>query len=230
MNTRCEEWEIMLRESEDCQASPALQAHARQCSACAEKLRQWQEISNAARSLQKSWHSPGLWPRIHQALAVESQHGPARILQQPWTVLETVFRYWRIPAVAFMLLLIAISAVWILRQNYRAPETAGREGASEKRLLNERALKEIEAAEAAYIQSIEKLSSRIQPALEGASSPLMMNYREKLALIDSAIADCRANIDRNRFNAYLRKELLSIYQEKERTLVDLIKENKNEQP
>jgi hypothetical protein len=107
---------------------------------------------------------------------------------------------------------------------------AGREAASEKRLLNERALKEIEAAEAAYIQSIEKLSSRIQPALEGASSPLMMNYREKLALIDSAIADCRANIDRNRFNAYLRKELLSIYQEKERTLVDLIKENKNEQP
>ena len=230
MNIRCEEWEVMLRESEDCQASPALIAHARQCSTCAEKLRQWQEISNAARSLQKSWHSPDLWPRIHQALAAESQHAPARIFPQSWKVLGTVFRYWRIPAAAFMLLLIAISAVWILRQNYRAPETAGRETASEQRLLSEQALREIEAAEAAYIQSIEKLSSLIQPALDGASSPLMMNYREKLMLTDSAIAECRANIDRNRFNAYLRKELLSIYQEKERTLADVIKENKNEQP
>jgi len=51
-----------------------------------------------------------------------------------------------------------------------------------------------------------------------------MGYREKLLLLDSAIAECRARIDRNRFNALLRRELLSLYQEKQHTLQQVMKE------
>ncbi len=42
-------------------------------------------------------------------------------------------------------------------------------------------------------------------------------------LLDSAIAEMRAEADRNRFNTHLRKELLAMYREKQRTLQDLMK-------
>ena len=55
----------------------------------------------------------------------------------------------------------------------------------------------------------------------------MVNYREKLAVLDSAIADLKTNIDSNRFNTHLRRELLAVYQEKQRTLQQLMKEVKS---
>jgi hypothetical protein len=55
-------------------------------------------------------------------------------------------------------------------------------------------------------------------------SSLLARYREKLRLLDAAIATCRAELDRNRFNAHLRRELLSMYQEKQRTLEQLMEQ------
>ena len=52
----------------------------------------------------------------------------------------------------------------------------------------------------------------------------MVSYREKLLLLDAAIAECRANIEQNRWNAHLRQELLEIYQQKQRTLQDVVRE------
>ena len=54
-----------------------------------------------------------------------------------------------------------------------------------------------------------------------------MAYREKLQLLDSAIAELRGQIEQNRFNTHLRRELLAMYQEKQRTLQDLTKEAKS---
>ena len=65
---------------------------------------------------------------------------------------------------------------------------------TQKRLLTEQALRDIESAEAAYIRSIEKLSKLVEPKLEQATSPLTLTYRERLMLIDSAIAELRAGI------------------------------------
>ena len=52
----------------------------------------------------------------------------------------------------------------------------------------------------------------------------MLNYREKLALLDSAIADLRSGIEQNRYNTHLRRELLAAYREKQQTLQNLMKE------
>ena len=57
---------------------------------------------------------------------------------------------------------------------------------------------------------------------------MLVNYRERLTVIDAAIADCRAQIERNRFNTHLRKELLSIYKQKQRTLQELVGEEPHE--
>jgi hypothetical protein len=43
-------------------------------------------------------------------------------------------------------------------------------------------------------------------------------YREKLALLDSAISEAKATVEQNRYNTYLRAELASLYQEKQKTL------------
>jgi hypothetical protein len=91
-------------------------------------------------------------------------------------------------------------------------------------LLTERALRDVEGAETAYTQSIDALAKLAGARLEDPASPLLSSYREKLVVLDAAIAECRAQIARNRFNAHLRRELLSIYREKQRTLEQVLGE------
>ena len=100
-------------------------------------------------------------------------------------------------------------------------EGAGREPLANRSsgrdpLMTEQALSDVESAEAAYLASIEKLSLLARPRLEDPNSPQAAGYREKLMLLDSAIAEIRAEADRNRFNTHLRKELLAMYREKQR--------------
>jgi hypothetical protein len=94
-------------------------------------------------------------------------------------------------------------------------------------LLTEQAAGEVDAAEAAYVASIDKLSKLAGPQLAGATSPILVNNREKLALLDSAILDLKANIEQNRFNTHLREELLAVYREKQRTLQGILQEGKS---
>ena len=55
----------------------------------------------------------------------------------------------------------------------------------------------------------------------------MVSYKEKLMMLDDAIAECQTAIDKNRQNAYLRTQLLTMYSEKQRTLQDVLREEKN---
>ena len=48
-------------------------------------------------------------------------------------------------------------------------------------------LRDLEKAEASYLQSIDRLARTVAPKLEREKSPLMAAYREKLQLIDAAI-------------------------------------------
>ena len=97
------------------------------------------------------------------------------------------------------------------------PDAAARQQQRE-RLLNEEALAAIEASEAKYVQAIDELTKLAAPRLDMPDSPLLANLQERLTAIDAAIAEYRAEIERNRFNAHLRQQLLWIYQEKRRTL------------
>jgi hypothetical protein len=62
------------------------------------------------------------------------------------------------------------------------------------------------------------------PKMRNPESPILSSYREKLLLIDSAIGELHNQVDRNRFNAHLRQELLLIYQEKQHTLEEILKD------
>ena len=99
--------------------------------------------------------------------------------------------------------------------------------APSRELLTEDALHEVQQAEAAYSRSIEKLLVVAGPSLDQTSSPLAAAYREKLAVLDSAIADLKATIETNRYNAYLQTHLESLYREKQKTLEEWLKNAKH---
>jgi hypothetical protein len=221
MKIECKDLPYVLRQEEP-ELLKALEVHTEACALCREQFKIWKEISLAAGLLRQEWESPGLWPRIHQVLAAESQAAKST---RWWTRLMSG---WHVPAAVLALILIAISGVWVLMRNSETAPAAGNRVDQRQPLLTEQALRDIESAEAAYIQSIEKLSTVVEPKVQQASSPLLISYREKLMLIDAAISECRANIERNRFNAHLRQELLSVYREKQDTLQQILREDKHE--
>ena len=76
--------------------------------------------------------------------------------------------------------------------------------------------------ETAYVQAIDKLAADAKPQLDKPETPLMANYREKLQVLDSAIDDLRAQAGENPSNAHLRYQLLAMYQEKQKTLEEVL--------
>lgn len=187
-----------------------------------------EEISAAARSMKKSWSSPELWPRIRHAIAVESQKRPSAGERVGFLedLIGSFTANWR-PALAGLVLFgLATAGLFVFRgSGGRDPYTD--RFAKRPPLLTEQAADDVDRAEAAYVASIEKLSQLAGPRLEGATAAVLVNYREKLALLDGAIAELKSNIDQNRFNTHLREELLAMYKEKQRTLQDILQEVKS---
>ncbi|MGH9350256.1 MAG: hypothetical protein ACRD26_23630 [Vicinamibacterales bacterium] len=176
------------------------------------------DLSAAARSLHREWESPHLWPAIAAGIAVGAPvAGPRTRQPRPWHA-------W---AAAALLVLGTGAATFVIRDRLAgddlsaplAPRTA-------ERLLSDEALREIERAEARYIAAIDALATKAA-ATEASVSPLIANLRERLLVIDAAIADCHAEIERNRHHTHLRRQLLSIYQEKRRTLEQILDEGQH---
>lgn len=213
MSFTCKDLDAALRD-QDPEALEAARAHAEACAACREALDVWNEIGSAAPLLRRDWESPDLWPRIHQDLATESQRRAVRGGRLSW---------WRWPVAAATAGLVVVAGTWLVLRGFSPAPIPASEDAL-RRLLTERALQGVERSEAEYIASIDHLAKVAEPLLEEPGSALLASYREKLQILDAAIADCRAEIDRNRFNAHLRRELLSIYREKQRTLQQLMEE------
>ena len=222
MNVKCEQFEEIL-ERQDAQELAALAAHARECEACALQLRLEQEISAAAPALRKEWNSAGLWPRIERG--IEAENKKSKLLSWP----RGGSQAWRLAAAAAVLVIVTASAMWLaLRPQGSATPDANLPAAvvidENQRLLNEKAMVEVEKAEAAYKESIERLAALAEPKLKGADSALAASYREKLIVLDAAISEIRAQADGNRFNAHLQRELLEMYQAKQQTLKQLVQE------
>ncbi len=195
----CNEIDNLLLEGNLDEAS----AHAASCDACRQTLATWNDIGATARSLHAEWPSDMLWPRIDRRLAAERR---SRFLGQMW----------RMAAAVVLTAGIGGGAWYAVRYERRA--------AFDREILRISALDEVERAERTHLEAIDNLEKVAEPKLAEADSPLMVSYKEKLMLLDEAIAECQSNIDRNRLNAHLRKQLLAIYREKQKTLQDVLRE------
>ena len=206
MNITCNNLDDLLFDASPLSMRTA-EEHAAQCAACAEKLESWREISDTAKSLHTTWQSDLLWPRIERSLREEKRRSPMR----------TVWQF----AAAVLLTVGLGSTMWF------AVREQAHNAAFDRDILRLSALDDVEKAERAHIQAIARLEKLADAKLEESEAPLMASYKEKLMLLDDAIAECRANIDRNRQNAHLREQLLSMYSEKQQTLRDVLREEPN---
>ena len=91
-------------------------------------------------------------------------------------------------------------------------------------ILRATALDDVERAEKAHVDAINKLEKLTASKLDEPQTPILVSYKEKLMMLDDAIAECQTSIDQNRQNAQVRKQLLAIYSEKQRTLQDVLRE------
>jgi hypothetical protein len=195
----------------------ALEAHAASCPLCAEEVRAWKSLSVAAKELRDYSGSASLWPRIERALAEEAARTAQRAERKSWFSLLPGFSpAWQTALAGALVLVLAISAGWFVVQ--RPVRTVD----NDQSLLKSSALKEVESAEMAYQRAIDKLAVQAKPQLENPATPLLANYHEKLLVLDSAIADLRAQAGMNPSNAQLRYRLLAMYQEKQHTLEEIL--------
>lgn len=175
------------------------------------------ELSTAARTLHREWESPDLWPAIAAKIAAEDEASRRLSVMQSWRPL----------AAAAVLILAAGASTYLLRDRLFSGDRIEQAATGEDRLLTDQALSEVERAEAQYIAAVEALAQKVAPAMRASDSALVATLRERLLVIDAAIADCRVEIERNRFNAHLRRHLLAIYQEKRRTLEQILEQEQN---
>jgi hypothetical protein len=220
MSVDCREFQKLLSEGIT-ELTESAAAHLRECSACAEEWQDWQDIAEAAPGLRKHWDSPALWPRIRQSLEAESEKA-ARSGWWRGDAFRALGLQWQAAAAAVILVLSSLGGWLMLRPSQPASVN------DERRLLTERTLDDIERNEAAYLKSIDRLSHLAAPKVQHPESAILASYREKLLLIDSAIGELRNQVERNRFNAHLRHELLLIYQEKQHTLEEILKDETHE--
>jgi hypothetical protein len=204
MTIRCDHLDNLLFEGDP--ASLALaEEHARTCATCRELLASWNDIGATAKAMPATWTNDLLWPRIERALKRESRRRWAAILQI---------------AAALLVMTGLGAAAWQLH----------RRSEFDKHILAVAAVEEVDRTEKAHQAAIDNLEKLAGPPLENSTSPLIVSYKEKLLLLDDAIAECQSQIDHNRQNAQLRKQLLAIYGEKQRTLQDVLREETHANP
>jgi hypothetical protein len=218
MNVTCKDRDRIFEDGTRAEWA-ALESHATTCASCAAELRSWKSLSMAAAELREYTESPMLWLRIRHSLAEQAaalQAGPNR-----WSLRSLFANFslsWQNAAATAFVAVLMISAGWLLRPD-KPPIQRGS-------LLKSKALTEVEHAESAYVQAIDKLAADAKPQLDNPATPLMGNYREKLLVLDSAIDDLRAQTGQNPSNAHLRYELLAMYQEKQRTLEEILEKKR----
>jgi len=215
MNINCNDRERILLDGSS-EEWAALEQHANACAACAEQLRAWKQLSVAADELRDYQESPALWSRIESSLR-QQQAGPA-VPKSFWISLDSRGRIstaWRSALVGAMVIVLAISSVYLYTHPAAPPVNQG------NTLLKTSALAEVERTEREYMSAIDKLAADASPQLN-ADTPLMASYREKLLVLDSAIADLHAQAGENPSNAHLHYQLLAMYQAKQQTLEDVL--------
>src|SRR5580704_14177571 len=224
MNVTCSDRDSIFEDGTPAQWA-ALEAHAATCPACAEEVRAWKALSVAAAELRDYAPSPALWSRIETALAANTAPERAPSLQEKISAWLGFSLSWQLAAVSAFAVLLLVSGGLIYRHQTLRPaqnQPVNSAHSQQDSLLKTKALDDVEKAETAYVQAIDKLAADAKPQLDKPETPLLANYREKLQVLDSAIDDLRAQAGQNPSNAHLRYQLLAMYQEKQKTLEDVL--------
>jgi len=195
-----------------------LELHAVSCPECARELQAWKALGVAAEELRDYQATPALWPRIESALAQQAKQSASHKFWLEWPSLwRNVPMIWQTALSGALVLLMALTAGYVVWHRHSGPPVD-----AHNPLLRDSKVAEVERAERDYMKAIDKLAGEAKPQLDTPDSPLMANYREKLMMLDGAIDELRMHAGQNPSNAHLRYQLLSMYQEKQATLQEVL--------
>jgi hypothetical protein len=223
VNVECRRLDAAL-ETGDAAALDVGRRHAQTCGRCAEQLRAFDEIRDAAPLLKKSWESPELWPKIRESLVRESfapAAGEAERERPPR--MAPAWPAWIPIAAIATLFVVSFVGLQVFRPSLGDRQIFGVRSLPKEPLMTDAALQNVEKREREYVRSIDNLARLAQPRLAAADTPLLLSYREKLLLLDNAIAELTGEIEQNRYNTHLRRQLLGMYAEKEQSLREVMK-------
>jgi antitoxin component HigA of HigAB toxin-antitoxin module len=212
MNVTCIDRERILMDG-SAEEWSALEVHAAVCAECSEEVRTWKSMSVAANELRQEWETPYLWSKIEHKLAEQMKEKPSRM--RAWlNSFGTTGFHWQTVAALAVLIAVSGTAIWMVVHRRVEPGSPV--------FLKNSAVNDVERAEEAYQKAIDKLDAQAQPQLKDQATPLMASYREKLLVLDNAIAELREEAGQNPANAHLRRQLLAMYQEKQETLQEVL--------
>ena len=142
MKMQCSDLDDLLMEG-DAASMQIARRHAASCEACAAQLAAWDDITATARSMRASWPNETLWPRIERSLKSDGRRAPG----------------WRWQVAAALVLLAGLTAiVW----------TSSRLNRVDSVILRQDALNDVERAEKAHVDAINRLDHAYS-ALEDAA-------------------------------------------------------------
>ncbi len=217
MQIKCEDRERIFLDG-NAEEWAGLELHAASCAECAKELQAWKSLSIAAEQLRDYQESPALWPRIEAALAQQAQQSASHSWLERLSFWRNVPMVWQTAIAGALVLLMAVSVGYVYVYRHPAPGPVE----TYNPLLRDSKVAEVERAERDYMKAIDKLAAEAKPQLDTPDSPLMANYREKLIMLDGAIDELRMHAGQNPSNAHLRYQLLSMYQEKQATLQEVL--------
>ncbi|HSC45103.1 MAG TPA: hypothetical protein VLC94_04710 [Candidatus Acidoferrum sp.] len=193
----------------------AMESHTATCAGCRQELDSWKSLSVSGGDLHQEWDSPNLWPRIERALAGQAASSRSSGWRGFFGGWKLATLPWQTATAALLLIALTASALWFIsRPTHQRIENEA--------LLKNDSVRNVERAQAAYEQAIDKLDAQARSQLASTSTPLMASYREKLQVLDSAIADLKSQAGMNPANGHLRRQLLAMYQEKQDTLEQVL--------
>jgi len=214
MNINCEDRERIFMDG-SAEEWAALEVHASNCAECGEELRIWKGLSITAGELKQEWETPYLWAKIERGLQEQIAEKPSRVRR--WlNALGIAGFQWQTAAALAVLVMVTGTMVRVLWPGHSGPQV------DKQVFLKQKAVSDVERAEADYQKAIDKLAAQAQPLLDEPATPLMASYREKLLVLDNAIDELRAEAGQNPANAHLRGQLLAMYQEKRETLQEIL--------
>jgi len=187
--------------------NPGFREHLNECGNCKKEYEIELLLQQGVKKVRAKRVPSSIWENIESSLQQEKI--PERSFIE--RIAENVKGIDWSPAIkpAFAVVLIALVSI----ASYRLFIS---DDANKKDLarLQVEAIAEIDEAQKLYLNAIEKLTSLAEANRENIEPELLFVYKEKLALIDESIEECKQILQDNKYNINAQKFLFAAYQKK----------------